>query len=72
MMKLFGVVGLLLIIGGIIVKDRKRRNYFFIAGGVALEIYSIYLGDLIFIALQAVFILAALFDLVKWKRSVIQ
>jgi hypothetical protein len=68
-MKLFGVMGLLLIVTGILLNDRKKRNYFLIAGGVALEIYSIYLGDIIFIILQAVFIIAALFDVVRWRKK---
>lgn len=37
----------------------------YIIGGICLEIYSIYLHDLIFIILQIVFTLAAVYDLVK-------
>ena len=63
--KIVGAVGLLLISIGIITKSRKRQDILYIAGGICLEIYSIYLGDLIFIILQVVFTLAAFYDFTK-------
>jgi len=65
--KLFGIVGLLLIIFGVLLKKRKQKDLFFIFGGVCLEIYSIYLKDPIFIILQAVFILSAVYDYFRKK-----
>ena len=63
--KIIGAVGLLLISVGIISKQRKTQDILYIVGGVCLEAYSIYLGDVIFIILQIIFILAAAYDLAK-------
>lgn len=66
-MKFIGGFGLLLISIGIITKERQKQDFLYILGGIALEIYSIYLGDYIFIVLQIIFTVAALYDLVKIK-----
>jgi len=66
--KLVGAVGLFFICIGLLLKNRKRQNILSIIGGICLEIYSIYLQDTIFIILQIVFILAAIYDLFKIKR----
>lgn len=65
MFKFIGALGLLLIISGIVAKKRATRNSIYIIGGILLEIYSIYIGDLIFIVLQAVFTLVAVYDLIR-------
>jgi hypothetical protein len=69
-MKLFGIVGLLCITAAVLFHNRKKQNILFIAGGVLLEVYSIYIQDVIFITLQAVFIVVALYALVKplWRK----
>ncbi|HSW75128.1 MAG TPA: hypothetical protein VLG16_04675 [Candidatus Saccharimonadales bacterium] len=69
MFKIVGALGLLIISVGIITKNRGRQNLFYIVGGVLLEAYSIHLRDGIFIILQIVFTLAAIYDFVKTKRS---
>ena len=62
--QLIGAVGLTLICLGIVFyRRRKRQAYLFIAGGVLLEIYSIYLQDWLFIVLQGFFILSAVYAL---------
>ena len=63
--KIIGATGLLLISVGIITKKRKTQDVLYIIGGLCLEAYSIYLGDIIFIILQIIFTLAAIYDLVK-------
>lgn len=63
--KFIGAAGLLLISIGIVTKQRKRQDFLYIIGGICLEIYSIYLGDIIFIILQIIFTLAAIYDVVK-------
>lgn len=63
--KIIGAAGLLLISVGIVTKERKTQDVLYIIGGLCLETYSIYLGDIIFIILQIVFTLAASSDLVK-------
>lgn len=69
LVKLFGIAGLLAITSGILLKDRKKQNYLFIAGGVLLEIYSIHQRDIIFIVLQVVFVLAAIYNVAKRPRG---
>tara|TARA_Y100000310_G_C20500192_1_gene723582 strand:- start:728 stop:940 length:213 start_codon:yes stop_codon:yes gene_type:complete len=65
--KIFGILGLILIIIGVLLKKRKQKDLFFIIGGFGLEVYSIYIQDFIFIILQAVFILAAVYDYFRKK-----
>ncbi len=66
-MKFVGAFGLLLISIGIVTKERKKQDALYIVGGVALEVYSIYLGDYIFIVLQIIFTVAAIYDIAKLK-----
>ncbi len=63
--KIIGALGIILISIGIVVKRRKIQDIFYIFGGICLEIYSIYIGDLIFIILQIIFTLAAAYDFIK-------
>lgn len=69
LIKGIGVLGLIAIIIGIIVKDRQQRDWIYIIGGVALTIYSAYLGDWIFIVLQVVFTGVAIFDLIRSPKN---
>ena len=63
--EVIGVLGLVLISIGVITKKRKVQDIFYIGGGICLETYSIYIGNVIFIVLQIIFILAAVFVLIK-------
>jgi hypothetical protein len=63
--KLSGILGLILITLGVLLKKRKIEDVFYILGGIFLTIYSIHIKDAIFITLQVVFIVAAIYDLVK-------
>ena len=65
LMKLFGIVGLLAITAGVLMKSRKKQDYAYICGGVLLEIYSVYIGDAIFMVLQVIFTLVALYSLLR-------
>ncbi len=48
------------------IKIRRRYTYpLLIIGGIFLEIYSIYIGDTIFIILQGVFIISSIIGLIK-------
>lgn len=67
--KLIGVVGLLIISVGIIVRNEKTQNILFIFGSLGLEAYSIYIRDTIFIILQIIFILTAAIELVVISRK---
>ncbi|MFH1849621.1 MAG: hypothetical protein ABH879_05530 [archaeon] len=63
--KIIGGLGIILISTGIITKKRKTEDIFYILGGICLETYSIYVGDPIFMILQIIFTLAALYDFAK-------
>ena len=63
--KIIGIVGLILICAGMIVRNRKTRDMLSFFGGIGLLIYSISLKDLIFIVLQSVYIIVVLVDFIK-------
>ena len=67
--KAIGALGIILIASGIVIKKRRRQDAFFLAGGVCAEAYSIYIGDAIFIVLEFIFTLAAVYDLYKNRHS---
>jgi uncharacterized membrane protein len=69
--KLIGILGLILLISGVLIKSEKRklRNIIYIMGGIALTIYSIYIEDLIFISLQIIFIIVTIYDLTKLRKK---
>lgn len=68
---IIAIIGLLSIISGTLMISRKkktRRIYVYpllILGGICLEIYSIYIQDLIFMILQGVFIISSVYGLIK-------
>ena len=64
-----GAIGLILIIIGALLKDRKKRDIYYIIAGILLTIYSIYIKDIIFITLQAVFTLVAIYDFTKLAKT---
>ncbi|MBI4032643.1 hypothetical protein HY374_02975 [Candidatus Berkelbacteria bacterium] len=64
--KLAGILGLIFIIGGILVRHRRERDQLYLIGGPLLFIYSLAIGDVIFAILQALFTLAAGYD--YWQR----
>ena len=68
MMQIFGIVGLIIITIAIWLKERKQDTLFII-GGVCLLLYSVSIGNTIFIILQAVFIISALAELIKIKKK---
>ncbi|MDF1496966.1 MAG: hypothetical protein P1P90_02805 [Patescibacteria group bacterium] len=66
---IMGAIGLLLITFGVITKNRRNQNILYIIGGIFLATYSLYLKNTIFIILQTVFTLAAIYDLMKNYRT---
>ncbi len=68
--KIIGALGILLIAIGIIVKKRESQDIFYICGGICLEAYSIHIGDIIFIILQAIFTFAAIYDFSKMQKNI--
>ena len=73
---IIAVIGLLSISLGVYFtasKKKIRRRYIYpllIIGGLCLEIYSIYIGDLIFIILQGVFIVSSISGLIKMNENI--
>lgn len=67
--KVIGALGLVFITIGVLTKDRIRENIYFIVGGCLLEVYSVYLKDMIFIPLQVIFVLASVFALYELKKK---
>ena len=67
--KIFGAIGLILIVIGVLIKKEKIQDIYFIIGGIFLEVYSIHLRDVIFITLQSVFILTAAYELIKLNKK---
>ncbi len=70
--QIIGTLGLISIINGTFLltkKSRKRKTIFafLLLGGILLEIYSIYIKDPIFIILQAVYIIVAIYGWLKIK-----
>jgi len=69
---IIAIIGLVSIISGTFMISSKkkfwRRRYTYpllILGGICLEIYSIYINDLVFIILQGVFIISSIIGLIK-------
>jgi len=69
--KFLGILGLILIISGVLIKkrNRKTRDYIYILGGIFLTAYSYYIKDYIFITLQIIFVIVALYDLMRMHKS---
>ena len=66
---IFGIVGLLAISVAIWLKNEKQQNMWFAIGGIAMLVYSVNVGDVVFSILQGVFIFSAAFELVKIIRK---
>lgn len=64
---IFGIIGLLLISFAIWLRNERRQDILFIAGGASLLVYSISIGDVIFIILQVVFIASALVEFLRLR-----
>lgn len=69
MFTLIGIIGLLIISFAVWMKNERRQDILFIIGGVLMFAYSISIDSAIFAVLQAVFVLSALFELVKLSRK---
>ena len=65
--KIFGALGLLLITWGVLDKKVLRKNISFLVGGLFLLSYSMYIKDPVFIPLQIIFSIAALYEIYKIK-----
>jgi hypothetical protein len=66
-MILFGIIGLIIISYAIWVKNERRQNILFIAGGLSLLCYSLSIRDPIFSILQIIFVGSALAEIARRK-----
>jgi len=68
---IIAILGLIsIIVGTLLISSKKeiRRKYTYpllILGGIFLEIYSIYINDMIFIILQGILIMTSIYGLIK-------
>lgn len=69
-----GILGVIFLISAILLKKRMKRTPLFILGGVFLGIYSWFIGDVIFIALQVIYTIASVYEYFEldarrpWKK----
>lgn len=62
-----GIIGLILVSLGLLVKSRKLRDTLSFLGGACLLVYSIYKKDTIFIILQSFYVFITIFDYLRQK-----
>ena len=65
--KIIAIVGLLILTWGVVTKKERKRDTLFVIGGVMLVSYSIYIKDVIIVAVQSIFTIAAAYNLIKLK-----
>lgn len=68
-LKIVGILGLIFVIAGVLLKRKKKEDLAFIVGGTFLTIYSIYIKDVIFIVLQFVFTVVAIYDYFRKRKN---
>lgn len=67
-MVIFGIIGLILIIGAIFIEDNRKQARVELVGGLLLLVYSISIGNVIFTVLQVAYSIAALYEILKRKK----
>ena len=60
--QIIGTLGVLCVSLGILLRKRRRQDELHFAGGVLLLMYSISIGDVVFSALQVVFVTTVIYD----------
>jgi len=63
--QIIGALGLISISVGLPTKNKIRQAVLYLLGGILLEIYSIFINDILFIVLQGIFVLDAIYNLYK-------
>ena len=69
MLIIFGIFGLLIISFSVWLKNEFRQDILFIIGGASLLVYSVSIGDAIFIILQIIFIVSVLVELFRLRTG---
>lgn len=57
-----GILGIIFLVSGILLKKKMKRSPLFILGGIFLGIYSYIIGDLIFITLQIIYVVVSVYE----------
>ena len=63
-----GALGLVFITIGVLTKKRLKEDVLFIIGGLLLEVYAIYLKDIIYIPLQLIFVAASVYGVYEIEK----
>jgi len=63
--ELIGVVGLVFITLGVLLRKRGQQDILYILGGISLLAYSWSIGNMIFMSSQVVFTIVAIYDYMK-------
>jgi lipid-A-disaccharide synthase-like uncharacterized protein len=66
---IIGILGLTSITIELLQREERKEDIFFLIGGILMLVYSIYLKNTIFIVLQAIFSLSAIWELIKIKNN---
>jgi len=66
----FGIIGLLIISFAIWLKNERRQDALFVVGGMLLLIYSVSIKNTIFTILQIVFIVSALIEILRLRKTI--
>ncbi|OGY59343.1 MAG: hypothetical protein A3F24_00640 [Candidatus Colwellbacteria bacterium RIFCSPHIGHO2_12_FULL_44_17] len=64
-----GIIGLVCATIGVLQKNQRYEDIFFLAGGAFLLVYSIALDNTIFAVLQVVFMSASLWELIRLRKN---
>ena len=67
---IIGALGIIFISAGVLKKGKRKESWLYIAGGICMSLYSIYIMDPLFIILQIIFIAAAVYELLKSYRKI--
>lgn len=59
--KALGMIGILFMCGGVL----KKKDPMFLVSGILLLIYSMFLGDIVFIILECIFIIVTIYSMIK-------
>lgn len=66
---IFGIIGVIFIVTGILLRKRKEEHMMFILGGLFLCVYSISLNSYIFMILQIIVVISASYELLKFDMK---
>jgi len=66
---IIGAIGIIFLSIGILNKKRQLQDKYYALGGIFLLVYSISIKNIIFIIVQVIFTLTAIYDLNKKRKK---